>query len=231
MKKIFTEAFSVNLIIVLMLIALGSISAQSEISSAYASQKAIYQGNAKGKVSLMINVYDNPEKVKEYADILHNNDVPATFFIGGTFAEKNSEIITYLSDKNFEIGNHGYSHKTQTKLDENASAEEISKTNGILKKIIQKDVKLFAPPYGDVDEKLVSIAANRGCQTIMWTVDTIDWRDHDCDKICSRIKRNLKDGALILTHPTDKTVESLSRIIEIVRSAGYDFCTVGENIK
>ena len=44
----------------------------------------------------------------------------------------------------------------------------------------------------------------------MWSIDTIDWRDHDCAKIKRRILDNAAPGAFILTHPTADTVEALS---------------------
>ena len=90
---------------------------------------------------------------------------------------------------------------------------------------------MFAPPSGDVNSTLVSLAKQQGCLTIMWTADTIDWRDQDREKICARVKRNLTPGALILTHPTKATIESLDEITSFAKQAGYSFCEVGELLK
>lgn len=232
MKKILTEAFSVNLIIVIMLLMLGTVSAKTQYSPVYAQEKPIYKADCQDKkIALMVNVYQGTEFVMQYAKFLKEKNISATFFIGGIYAEKNSETIKYLFDNGFEIGNHGYNHKLHTKLSKQDSANEISRTNTLLKSITGQKPTLFAPPSGDVDSSLVSIAKQQGCLTIMWTADTIDWRDQDKQKICARVKRNLTPGALILTHPTKATVEALEEIVSFAQSEGYTFCEVGELLK
>ena len=232
MKKILTEAFSVNLIIVIMLLALGSISAKTHYSPVYATEQPIYKADCQDKkIALMVNVYQGTEYVMQYAQKLKEYGISATFFIGGIYAEKNPETIKHLFDNGFEIGNHGYNHKLHTKLSNQDSSAEISRTNELLKQITGQRPTLFAPPSGDVNSTLVSLAKQQGCLTIMWTADTIDWRDQDREKICARVKRNLTPGALILTHPTKATIESLDEIISFAKQAGYSFCEVGELLK
>ena len=65
MKKILTEAFSVNLIIAFMLFALGAYSLKNVKSiSAFADTGAIYKADTEEKkVALMINVYENGDIV------------------------------------------------------------------------------------------------------------------------------------------------------------------------
>lgn len=232
MKKILTEAFSVNLIIVIMLLALGSISAKTQYSPVYAQEQPIYKADCQDKkIALMVNVYQGTEYVIKYTQKLKEHGISATFFIGGIYAEKNPETIKYLFDNGFEIGNHGYNHKLHTRLSKEDSSSEISRTNELLKQITGERPTLFAPPSGDVDSALVSLARQQGCLTVMWTADTIDWRDQDREKICARVKRNLVPGALILTHPTKATVESLDEIISFAKQAGYSFYEVGELVK
>ena len=60
----------------------------------------------------------------------------------------------------------------------------------------------------------------------MWTVDTIDWRDHDKEKIYKRVERNVQPGALVLMHPTASTLEALPDIILLLKSKGYVFKSI-----
>ncbi len=59
-----------------------------------------------------------------------------------------------------------------------------------------------------------------GYKVIMWTRDTIDWRDHDADLIFTRATQNLTPGELILLHPTDATVVALPRILDYLKVVG-----------
>ena len=64
----------------------------------------------------------------------------------------------------------------------------------------------------------------------MWSKDTIDWRDKDQDKIYSRATKNLKNGDLVLMHPTEATLAVLDKIIKYYKRQGFSVVTVSENI-
>ena len=233
MRKIFTEAISVNLVLVLMLVSLAGLSLfNGKAISTFAVKGPVYKCETTEKtVSLMVNVYENSEIVKKMADMFFDYGIKATFFVGGCWANKNVETVRYLSDKGFEIGNHGYNHKSHTKLSKEENISEISRTNSLIKEATGVKCRLFAPPSGDVNELVTECAEQCGCETIMWSCDTIDWRDEDIDKIVSRVKRNLQPGAFILIHPKEHTVEALKEIIPYIRENGYSFITVGEALK
>lgn len=233
MKKLLTEAFSVNLILVLMLLSLaGFVRSRQAAQTFAAGSGAVYQVDSENKtVSLMINVYEHPEIVEEYLKIFREKNVRATFFVGGLFAEKNGETVKHIAEAGQELGNHGYRHKLHTKISREESCKEIRDTNALLKKLTGQKITLFAPPSGDVNEAVVKDAASCGCRTIMWTADTIDWRDQDTGKIMGRIKRNLKPGALILMHPTEATLSCLPEILTYLSDNGYEILPVGEHLK
>lgn len=68
-------------------------------------------------------------------------------------------------------------------------------------------------------------------KVIMWTRDTIDWRDHDADIIYQRAIRDIKAGDLILMHPTDQTVAALPRILDYIKSVKLSADVVSNVIK
>ena len=130
-----------------------------------------------------------------------------------------------------EIGNHGYNHKLHTKLTREQSKNEIIRTNTLIREITGKAPTLFAPPSGDVNENVSGDAGSLKMTTVMWTIDTIDWRDKDEEKIYNRVKRNLQPGALILMHPTEATFKALPDIILLLKAQGYKIKTVSEQLK
>ena len=74
------------------------------------------------------------------------------------------------------------------------------------------------------------MASELGYKTIMWTRDTIDWRDQDVDLIYNRAIDGAKGGDLILMHPTECTRDALGRIIDTLQSQGFELVTVSDNL-
>lgn len=191
-----------------------------------------YNGDKSSKnVSLMINVYWGTEYLDQMLEILKENDVKTTFFIGGTWAVLNEDMLQKIYQDGHEIANHGYHHKDHDKLDEKGNLDEISTTHTIVKELLNVEMNLFAPPSGAYDKTTVSVASSLGYKTIMWTRDTVDWRDKDAELIYSRAIKNAGGGDLILMHPTEKTVEALPRIIDWFKQNGFNLTTVSQTIE
>ena len=229
------KKFTTNLAIVLMLVFLScfafygisSINSSTQINGAY------YGGNEKsGKVCLMINVYWGTEYLPEMLEILKNENVKATFFVGGTWAVKESEMLEKIYQDGHEIANHGYSHKDADKLSASQCIKEIADTHNIVKQLLGVEMNLYAPPSGDYNKKTIEIANELGYKTIMWSAgkDTIDWRDKNSDLIYSRATKNIKSGDFILMHPTEATKNALEKIIRTIKERGLDFCKISENL-
>ena len=89
---------------------------------------------------------------------------------------------------------------------------------------------LLTGANGGIGQKVLSSLLENGYKVIMWSKDTIDWRDHDTQKILSRATKNLESGDLILMHPTKNTLEALPQIIKDIKSQGFTLSTVSENI-
>lgn len=192
-----------------------------------------YSGDEKSnKITLMINVYWGTEYLDEMLQILEDNDVKTTFFVGGTWAVAESDMLQKIYDAGHEIGNHGYYHKDQGKLSAEKNYEEIINTHNLVKSLIGVEMDLFAPPSGSYNKKTVEIATELGYKTIMWTDgrDTIDWRDKDSEVIYNRAIKNCKGGDFVLMHPTEATKNALDRIIKTLKGKGFELCTVSENI-
>lgn len=192
-----------------------------------------YSGDEKSnKITLMINVYWGTEYLDEMLQILEDNDVKTTFFVGGTWAVAESDMLQKIYDAGHEIGNHGYYHKDQGKLSAEKNYEEIINTHNLVKSLIGVEMDLFAPPSGSNNKKTVEIATELGYKTIMWTDgrDTIDWRDKDSEVIYNRAIKNCKGGDFVLMHPTEATKNALDRIIKTLKEKGFELCTVSENI-
>lgn len=193
--------------------------------------KAIYNGNrAKKNVSLMFNVYENAEIVNKIIETLNIHGVKATFFVGGCWADDNGETLKAIVNSGHEIANHGYFHKDHKKLDYDGNYQEIFLTDKIIEALCGVKPTLFAPPSGSFSSLTLESASNLNYKVIMWTKDTIDWRDKDRALVIKRATSNLENGDLVLMHPKEHTLSALPDILSYYKSLGFSVVAVSENI-
>lgn len=223
----------INFLIIIMLVVVsmlavlgvGLTTTSSVINGVY------YSGNTESnKISLMINVYWGTEYLDDMLEILDRYEVKTTFFVGGTWAVKESDMLKKMYDAGHEIGNHGYSHKDQDKLNREQNKNEILTTHTLVNDLIGVNMDLFAPPSGAYNKTTVEVATELGYKMIMWTRDTVDWRDKDEEVIYKRAIKDAKGGDLILMHPTACTLLALERIIVSLQEQGFVLTTVSENL-
>lgn len=225
MKK---SRFKANIVIVLMLSTLIFLSVNNtQALKVQADSRVIYAGNInKSNVCFMINVYQGEEHVKDILEILDVYKVKTTFFIGGSWAVKNIDLIKEIYTRGHELGNHGFYHKDQDHLNYENNHQEIKMCHEVVQKNLGIEMTLFAPPSGAYSSTTVDAASNLNYKTIMWSHDTIDWRDQDSDLIYKRATKDLSNGDLILLHPTKKTVEAMPNIISTAINNGFNPTTV-----
>ena len=130
-----------------------------------------------------------------------------------------------------EIGNHGFFHKNHDKLSDKQNKEEMQSTHELVKALCDKEITLFAPPSGAFNQITLDIAKEMGYTTVMWSKDTIDWRDQDVNLIKKRALKDLKAGNIVLMHPTSATVTALDDVINSIKASGLKLLTISENLQ
>ncbi len=191
-----------------------------------------YHGTrGKNRVSITFNVDWGEGYIPGILNILDKKDVKATFFITGNWAEKFPGLLNEINSRGHEIGNHGYRHKNPVKLNNNQLQEHIRKNEDLIYAITDKKPNLYAPPYGEVNERIARIAASLGYRTIMWSADSIDWQRPAPELIVQRVINKIDDGGIILLHPTKPTLKALSKIIDKLRDRGFEAVIVSKLIQ
>lgn len=191
----------------------------------------IYKGNPhKPMVALMVNVAWGNEWIPEMLNIFAEHDVSATFFLDGSWTKRHPKLARMIAREGHEIGNHAYSHPVMGQLGSAAILEQLTKTNTVISSVLHIEPKLFAPPGGSYNDKCVEIADRLGMKTILWTVDTVDWKHPPPRVIIQKVLTNIHPGAFVLMHPTQNTVAALDDIISGIRERGYRIGTVSRVI-
>ena len=194
-------------------------------SVAGVKDEVYYKGASADGVSLMFNVYWGTKEVYGILGVLDEYGAKATFFIGGSWADDNVECLKEIASRGHEIGSHGYFHRDHNKLDYSANYQEIKTSVDFISTAAGVTVTLFAPPSGAYNDDTVKAARELGLKTVMWSKDTIDWRDKNVSDCFTRATKNVTGGDLILMHPMAHTLEA-----KHYAEAGLKTVTVSENI-
>lgn len=181
----------------------------------------------KSKKMIALTFDDGPNyNTSKVIDVLNKYDINATFFVLGSRAINNKDILKKMADSGMEIGNHTYNHLLLTKYDENKIRSEIEDTSEVIYSATKKRPKLLRPSYGSVNNKIKKVA---NMPIIIWDIDTLDWKYHNSKRITSRVVNKVRDGDIILMHDIySASLNALSNIIPILQDNGYEFVTIDE---
>src|SRR5690625_1534853 len=187
----------------------------------------IFRGHPeKEMVALLINVSWGEEYVPGILKVLKQEQIKATFFIEGKWAKENKDIVKMIHEQNHVIGNHAYNHPDMATLSDEEIKTQIEKTNEIIEAIIDKQPVWFAPPSGSFNDQVVRIAHEMGLETILWTVDTIDWKNPSVSVMINRVVNNIHPGATVLMHPTESVAQGLTPLIKEIKQKDYELGTI-----
>ncbi|TCP30285.1 putative sporulation protein (polysaccharide deacetylase family) [Scopulibacillus darangshiensis] len=189
----------------------------------------IYRGNPeKPMVSLLINVAWGNEYIPQILKMLNKYHIKATFFLDGSWTKKNADLAKMISEEGHDIGNHAYSHPDLNKRSKAETTEELKKTNDIIQATLDIKPKWFAPPSGSFNQQTVDTADQLGMKTILWTVDTVDWKNPSPVDMVRHVVTKVESGSMILMHPTKSAAAGLEDMIVGIKEKGYRFGTVSE---
>ncbi|MBE3577133.1 MAG: polysaccharide deacetylase family protein [Limnochordales bacterium] len=189
----------------------------------------VYRGDpSRPRISLAINVDWGADVLPEMLRTLDELHLRVTFFVTGRFARKFPDLVRQMVRAGHELGTHGAEHVHPSLLTNSELDKLIREGARILHDIAGVETNLFAPPYGEVNERIARRAGQLGFRTIMWTIDTVDWTKKSADEIQQRVLSRLENGAIVLAHPMPETVKALSPLAAAVRARGFTFVPVGE---
>jgi probable sporulation protein (polysaccharide deacetylase family) len=193
----------------------------------------VYKGHPdKPMVSFIINVAWGNEYLSGMLATLKKHNVSASFFLEGRWVKNNPELARLIMDAGHEVGNHSYTHPDMKVISSAKAREEIQKTNDVIEATMaektRKPITWFAPPSGSYRDEIIKIAAQENLGTVMWTVDTVDWKKPSPEQLINRVLSKVHNGALILMHPTDSTEKSLNQLIMGLKQKNLQIGTVSE---
>lgn len=181
---------------------------------------------SKKRVALTFDDGPDAKVTPQILATLQKYDAKATFFMVGRNVPKNATIVKQIYDAGHEIGNHTSNHKKLTALSISGVRQEVNDTSNAIYAAIGQYPTVFRPPYGATNEQVRSVMT---IPSILWSIDTLDWKHHNPDKILAYVKASVKDGSIILMHDIHQTTANgLDNVLLYLQKQGYEFVTVSE---
>lgn len=178
------------------------------------------------KIALTFDDGPHPVYTREILDGLKERGVKATFFVIGEHAKANPELVQRMKKEGHLVGNHTYTHVGLTTKNKAKFREELQKTSDVLEELLVEEIVYVRPPYGTWDKR---IEKDLNLIPVLWTVDSLDWKLLNIERIKRRVLKSVKDGAIILMHDYYETsVEAALEIVDALQEQGYEFVTVDE---
>ena len=160
-------------------------------------------------------------------ETLQANGAHATFFVLGNRARVDGDIMQMILDAGCEIASHSWDHPQLSKIKWKKAKSQIDRTDRIVSKLLNGyQISLLRPPYGSISKTMRKKVKK---PMILWSLDTEDWKSRNAKKIFNRVKKEVKDGDIILMHDIHpETAEAVKKIVPWLSEQGYDMLTVTE---
>lgn len=163
-------------------------------------------------------------------DILRRHGAKGTFFVLGSNAKRCSSIVARAASEGHEVGVHTWSHINMARSSMSKIDSEVSRTSDVIRSITGKTPVVMRPPYGSTTAGIVKHMYDRyGMRSIMWDVDTQDWRKPGVSTVVSRAVNNAKPGSIILVHDIHaSTLAAVEGIVTGLQARGFKLVTVSQ---
>jgi peptidoglycan-N-acetylglucosamine deacetylase len=194
--------------------------------SSYQRHPVYFIEDSQSVVFFTFNVLWEKEHLGEILEILDKYEVKAVFFLEGEWLKKNQQEAQSIIDHGHEIGNHTYSRSRLILMKEEEIENEVKKFNTLCRELLGYKPSFFRPPYGEFNARIVRLAQQEECITVLWSINSLMLSDLENELIIGRLEERFHDGAVILFHTSSPNIlNTLPGIIEFLHWKGY---TIGK---
>lgn len=163
-------------------------------------------------------------------DVIEKYHIKATFFMLGKNASANSDNVKRKVKLGCELGNHTYDHKNYGRK---VTPQDIQKgTDAITEVAAGAKVTSFRSPGGITTPLIRDECKKEGLALYYWSLDTMDWKVRDADKVYSAVMNNVRDGDIVLMHEIyPSTADAFEKMVPELIKQGYQLVTCEQLIK
>jgi len=180
-------------------------------------------------IALTFDDGPSPSVTPQILETLKQYSAKATFFMVGSRVLSYPELALQVAGEGHEIGNHTGNHSNLSKLSEEQIRQEIIGSSQVIESIIGESPTFFRPPYGVYNPSVEKVALEHNSPIILWSVDSLDWKNRKAENVHQLVKENIAPGAIVLLHDIHQsTADALPILMAELSNEGYQFVTVSE---
>lgn len=144
----------------------------------------------------------HPVVTPRVLDALDEHGAKATFFVVTQQAQTHPDVLEEVIRRGHELALHTRTHPRLTELSWQGLIDEIRYARRDLEQLAQREVRRFRPPYGAQNVRSLTVARTSGMKTVLWSVDSRDWKGLTRNEPLQRAKPLLVPGGMLLMHDT-----------------------------
>ena len=180
------------------------------------------------KPMIALTFDDGPHRLYtvQILNSLNKYDSAATFFVVGNRVSESRDILKRMVSEGSEIGNHTWNHKQLTTLKDYEVEEQIAMTQKAVYNATGLYPQVMRPTYGSID---INLQDSLNLPVILWSVDPLDWKTQDSNKIAKNILDTITSGDIVLMHDIfPSTAAAAEIVIRELSRRGFQLVTVNE---
>ena len=159
-----------------------------------------------GHVALTFDDGPDPASTPDFAAVLAERNIKATFFLLGSMVAKAPELAADLAAAGHEIGVHGFDHRYLTTRGLGATRSDLRRASELIANVTGTQPRLFRPPYGVLTGAALLAASELGLVPVLWGTWGREWAPGStAETVLSTLVVNLTGGVTVLLHDSGCT--------------------------
>ena len=171
---------------------------------------------------------------EQILDVLKAQQVPAAFFVVGTYVDQHPELVRRMAAEGHIVGNHTWHHRDMAAIsDEAVFTQELRYLEEVYEQTVGSPLpRYYRPPRGIYSEENLRMAQKLGYRTVFWSLAYVDWdpaRQPTREQAFSKLIPRVHNGAVVLLHSTSSANAALlDELLTRWKDMGYRFGTLEE---
>jgi len=187
-----------------------------------------------GAIALTFDDGPNGAHTRAVLEALDREGVRATFFVLGSAATQEPDLVRDIVARGHVVGSHGMTHRKLTWLGPAAVRAEVTEAQEAIVQAGAPRPTLFRAPHGFRSPFLGRVLREQGLRLCAWTHGVWDSDAPGTEVIVDRAVRALRPGTVLLLHDGPpgahrlQTAEAIPAIVAAARAKGLRCVTLPE---